>query len=72
MKGRVSDGAPVTLEPCDPNTLRPDGIVLVRVKGTDYLPTDASRPASAAERRTDRRTARKRRKHRLNASASSA
>jgi hypothetical protein len=37
MKGRVNDGALVTLEPCDPDTVRPDDVVLVRVKGTDYL-----------------------------------
>lgn len=37
MKGRVNDGALVTLEPVDPDTLRPDDIVLVRVHGTDYL-----------------------------------
>ena len=37
MKGRVNDGAEVTLEPCDPDTLEVGDIVLVRVRGTDYL-----------------------------------
>ena len=37
MKGKVSDGATVTVEPCDPATLRVGSIVLVRVSGSDYL-----------------------------------
>src|SRR5687767_6280536 len=37
MKGKVSDGDLVTLEPCDPNNLNVGDIVLVRVKGRDYL-----------------------------------
>ena len=37
MKGKVNDGAQVTVEPCDPATLRVGDIVLVRVKGKDYL-----------------------------------
>jgi len=37
MKGKVDDGDLVTLEPCDVNTLQIGDIVLVRVKGNDYL-----------------------------------
>lgn len=37
MKGRVDDGALVTVAPCDPATLRVGDIVLVRVGGSDYL-----------------------------------
>ena len=37
MRGKVNDGDLVTLEPCDPDTLAAGHIVLVRVKGTDYL-----------------------------------
>ena len=37
MRGKVNDGDLVTLEPCDSNTLQPDDIVLVRVRGRDYL-----------------------------------
>jgi hypothetical protein len=37
MRGKVNDGALVTLAPCDPATLRVGDIVLVRVKGNDYL-----------------------------------
>lgn len=37
MKGKVNDGALVTLEPCDPDTLGVGDVVLVRVHGTDYL-----------------------------------
>jgi hypothetical protein len=37
MKGRVEDGAGVTLSPCDPATLAVGDVVLVRVRGTDYL-----------------------------------
>lgn len=37
MRGKVDDGDLVTVEPCDPNTLKPDDIVLVRVRGRDYL-----------------------------------
>jgi len=37
MRGKVNDGDLVTLEPCDPDTLSVDDIVLVRVRGTDYL-----------------------------------
>lgn len=37
MRGRVNDGALVTLEPCDPSTLQPEDIVLVKVRGRDYL-----------------------------------
>src|ERR1700733_251050 len=37
MKGKVNDGDLVTLEPCDPEQLAVGNIVLVRVKGTDYL-----------------------------------
>jgi len=37
MKGKVNDGALVTLEPCDPDTLAVGDVVLVRVHGTDYL-----------------------------------
>ena len=37
MKGKVNDGALVTLEPCDPDTVAVGDVVLVRVHGTDYL-----------------------------------
>ena len=37
MKGKVNDGATVTVEPCDPASLKVGDIVLVRVSGTDYL-----------------------------------
>lgn len=37
MKGKVNDGALVTLEPCDPVALSVGDIVLVRVSGNDYL-----------------------------------
>lgn len=37
MKGKVNDGALVTLEPCDPAGLAVGDIVLVRVHGTVYL-----------------------------------
>lgn len=37
MRGKVNDGDLVTLEPCDPDTLQVGDIVLVRVRGTDYL-----------------------------------
>ena len=37
MRPRVNSGDLVTLQPCDPDTLNPGDIVLVRVKGNDYL-----------------------------------
>lgn len=37
MRGKVNDGNLVTLDPCDPATLKVDDIVLVRVSGRDYL-----------------------------------
>ena len=37
MKGKVNDGDVVTLSPCDPEKLSVGDIVLVRVKGNDYL-----------------------------------
>lgn len=37
MKGKVNDGALVTLEPCAADALQVGDIVLVRVKGNDYL-----------------------------------
>jgi hypothetical protein len=37
MKGKVNDGALVTLEPCDPDSVAVGEVVLVRVHGTDYL-----------------------------------
>ena len=37
MKGKVNDGALVTVEPCQTNELRVGDVVLVRVKGHDYL-----------------------------------
>ena len=37
MRGKVNDGDLVTLDPCDPDTLAVGDIVLVRVRGTDYL-----------------------------------
>lgn len=37
MKGKVNDGDLVTVEPCDPDQLAVGDIVLVRVKGKDYL-----------------------------------
>ncbi len=37
MAGRIESGQLVTLEPCDPEVLEVDEIVLVRVKGRTYL-----------------------------------
>ena len=37
MKGKVNDGATVTLAPCEPSALRVGDVVLVRVSGSDYL-----------------------------------
>lgn len=37
MKGKVNDGDKVTLEPCKVEELGVGDIVLVRVKGQDYL-----------------------------------
>jgi hypothetical protein len=37
MRGKVNDGDTVTVEPVDPGTLSVGDIVLVRVKGHDYL-----------------------------------
>jgi SOS-response transcriptional repressor LexA len=37
MKGKVNDGDIVTLQPCDPNQLKPGDVVLVRVRGNVYL-----------------------------------
>ena len=37
MRGKVNDGDLVTLEPCATAELEPDDIVLVRVRGRDYL-----------------------------------
>lgn len=37
MRPKVHDGDLVTLEPCDPKTLTVGAVVLVRVRGTDYL-----------------------------------
>lgn len=37
MKGKVNDGDKVTLEPCEVEQLEVGDIVLVRVKGQDYL-----------------------------------
>lgn len=37
MKGKVNDRDLVTLEPCNPEDLQQDDIVLVRVKGRVYL-----------------------------------
>ena len=37
MTGRINDGDSVTLEPCRPESLAVGDIVLVRVRGTDYL-----------------------------------
>ena len=37
MRGKVNDGDLVTLEPCDPGALQAGDIVLVKVKGRDYL-----------------------------------
>ncbi len=37
MKGKVDDGALVTLEPCNPEDLAVGDIVLVRVHGHGYL-----------------------------------
>src|ERR1700694_6315355 len=37
MRGRVNDGDTVTLAPGDPEKLAVDDIVLVHVKGHDYL-----------------------------------
>jgi SOS-response transcriptional repressor LexA len=37
MKGKVNSGDLVTIAPCKPEELSVGDIVLVRVKGTDYL-----------------------------------
>ncbi len=37
MRGRVDDADLLTVDPCDPAALQPDDIVLVRVRGRDYL-----------------------------------
>ena len=37
MRGKVNDGDRVTVAPCIPEALRVGDIVLVRVRGTDYL-----------------------------------
>lgn len=37
MTGKVNDGDRVTLVPCDSTALAVGDIVLVRVRGTDYL-----------------------------------
>ncbi|MBI4851542.1 MAG: S24 family peptidase [Acidobacteria bacterium] len=37
MKGKVNDGDKVTVEPCEVEKLEVGDIVLVRVKGQDYL-----------------------------------
>lgn len=37
MTGKVNDGDLVTLETVDPETLKKDDVVLVRVHGKDYL-----------------------------------
>jgi SOS-response transcriptional repressor LexA len=37
MSGRIESGALVTIEPCDPITLKIGDIVLVKVKGRVYL-----------------------------------
>ena len=37
MRGKVDDGDLVTLEPCDPAEVAVGDVVLVRVRGTDYL-----------------------------------
>jgi hypothetical protein len=37
MKGKVPDGALVTLAPCEPASLQPGDVVLVRVRGSVYL-----------------------------------
>lgn len=37
MRGKVNDGDLVTLEPCDVASLKPGDIVLVKVRGRDYL-----------------------------------
>ncbi len=37
MRGKVNDGDLVTVAPCDPDALEVGDIVLVRVRGNDYL-----------------------------------
>lgn len=37
MKGRVEDGSLVTVTPCEAESLKVGDVVLVRVKGRDYL-----------------------------------
>ena len=37
MRGKVNDGDLVTLEPCKPEDLSAGDVVLVRVRGKDYL-----------------------------------
>jgi hypothetical protein len=37
MTGKVNHGELVTLQPCAPDSLKPDDIVLVKLKGRVYL-----------------------------------
>ncbi len=37
MRGRIDDGAAVTLAPVEPGELKVGDVVLARVKGEDYL-----------------------------------
>src|SRR5260221_9920521 len=37
MRGKVNDGDLVTVEPCQPEKLKPGDVVLVKVKGNVYL-----------------------------------
>jgi hypothetical protein len=37
MRGKVNDRDLVTIAPCDPALLQPGDIVLVKVRGCDYL-----------------------------------
>ena len=37
MRPKVNDGDEVTVAPCEPETLSTGDIVLVRVRGNDYL-----------------------------------
>jgi hypothetical protein len=37
MRGKINDGDLVTVAPCDTNLLWPGDVVLVKVKGRDYL-----------------------------------
>ena len=51
MTGNVNDGDLVTVTPCVPETLVVGNIVLVRVRGNDYLPFNQSEKQSMVSNR---------------------